>query len=58
MRAIEQFTSVHMGSALYPDVRTVGPSAGVERWTVPATSRLRHRGRLTTVGATWDSEDA
>ncbi len=53
VRAVEQFTAVHMGSAFYADIRSVGPSAGVQTWMVPATGRLCLRGRLTTAGATW-----
>ena len=56
VRAVEQFTSVHMGSAFYADIRSAGPSAGMQTWTVPATGRLRLRGRLTTTGGSWSDE--
>src|SRR5260221_2287357 len=58
IRAVEQFTAVHMGSAFYADIRSVGPSTGVQTWPVPATGRLRLPGRLTTAGGSWSDERA
>jgi hypothetical protein len=56
VRAVEQFTAVHMGSALYADIRSGGTEAQVWEWAVPETRRLRIHGRLTTAGATWTAE--
>ena len=56
VRAVEQFTAMHMGSAFYADVRSAGPSAGVHAWPVPASGRLRLHGRLTATGAAWSHE--
>jgi hypothetical protein len=58
VRAVEQFTVVHMGSAFYADIRSAGSGAGVQAWVVPAAGRLRLRGRLTTAGASWNAEPA
>ena len=57
LRAEELFTSVHMGSAMYADVRSPGVRAGVDVWAVPAAGRLRLRGQLTTAGTAWIAED-
>lgn len=54
LSAVEQFTAVHMGSALYADVRSRG-AAGTVSWPLRA-STMRLRGRLTTAGSTWDAE--
>jgi len=56
LSAIEQFTALHVGSALYADIRSAAPSAGVQRWEVAAPARLRLRGRLTSAGAAWSAE--
>jgi hypothetical protein len=32
LKALEQFTSIHMGSSLYCDIRSVGPSTGVKEF--------------------------
>ncbi len=58
VRAVEQFTAVHMGSALYADLRSGGTGAPVQRWPVPASQRLRLRARLTTSGASWTAGSA
>jgi hypothetical protein len=55
LSAVEQFTSVHMGSAFYADVRSYGSGAGVQRWPVQSPT-LRLVGRLTTDGSTWRAE--
>jgi hypothetical protein len=56
--AVEQFTSIHMGSALYADVRSVNCNALVQKWNVPSSSVLHLRARLTVSGAEWKAEDA
>lgn len=54
LSAVEQFTAVHMGSALYADVRSTGTGAGVRQW--PACTTMRLHGMLTTAGTTWSAE--
>jgi hypothetical protein len=54
--AVEQFTAVHMGSALYADVRSRGTASG-GHWPA-GTGPVRLHGRLTTAGTTWEIEGA
>ena len=58
VRAVDQFTSIHMGSALYADVRSVNARATVDTWPVPSNAALRLRARLTLAGAEWKAEGA
>jgi hypothetical protein len=54
LEAVEQFTAIHMGSALYADQRTMGPGPAVA--TFPLKRRITLRGSLTTAGAVWQAE--
>jgi hypothetical protein len=52
--AVEQFTAIHMGSAMYPDARTFRGGAGSVSW--PMAARLRLRATLTRAGVSWRQE--
>ena len=56
IHAVGQFTVVHMGSALYPDVRVATAGARTWTWPVPASRIMRLRGRFTVAGVEWASE--
>ena len=49
-----QFTSIHMGSSMYADVRSVEGSAATTAF--PCKGRVRLFGTLSTAGAQWRSE--
>ncbi len=49
-----QFTSIHMGSSMYADVRSVEGSTGLKAF--PCYERMRLVGTLITAGAHWRSE--
>jgi hypothetical protein len=51
LQSLEQFTSVHMGSSMYCDIRSTGPSAGLVEFK--GTSEVRLYGLLGLEGATW-----
>lgn len=53
VRAVEAFTAMHMGSALYPDIRVASLSGTEPAWTVGANGRLSLAGRLAVSGASW-----
>jgi len=55
--AVEQFTAVHMGSALYADIRSRGVGRAEQSWTLTSPACRLH-GRLTTAGTAWESEPA
>lgn len=57
LKAVEQFTAVHMGSALYTDIRSRGIGEAEQSWVL-ASPAFRLHGRLTTAGTTWESEPA
>jgi len=54
LRVVEQFTAIHMGSALYADRRTFGPGPAIA--TFPLRRRMTLRGAMTTAGASWQAE--
>jgi hypothetical protein len=54
LMAVEQFTAVHMGSALYADQRIASPGPMIA--TFPLTRRMTLRASLTTAGASWRAE--
>jgi hypothetical protein len=55
MQAVEQFTSIHMGSSLYADARTPRGGDGAASW--PIAGRMRLRGALSRAGTTWRQEN-
>jgi hypothetical protein len=52
--AVEQFTAIHMGSSMYPDVRTFRGGDGSVSW--PMAAQLRLRATLTRAGISWRQE--
>jgi hypothetical protein len=56
LQAVEQFTAIHMGSALYVDQRTFGPGPAIA--TFPLRQRMTLRGALTIAGASWQADRA
>lgn len=54
LRVVEQFTAIHMGSALYADQRTFGPGPAIA--TFALRRRMTLRGAMTTAGASWQAE--
>jgi len=55
VRAVEQFTSIHMGSSLYVDARMAALDGEAASW--PVKPRLTLRASLTTAGASWSVDD-
>jgi hypothetical protein len=53
VQAHEQFTSIHMGSSLYPDIRVASAGGEPPAWTVPVSGRLALRASLHATGAAW-----
>jgi hypothetical protein len=51
LQSLEQFTSVHMGSSMYCDIRSVGSSAGLVEFK--GTGEVRLHGFLGLENATW-----
>lgn len=56
LQAVEQFTAVHMGSSLYPDIRIAAATGVTPSWTVPVDGSIRLTGSLGVSGARWHSE--
>jgi hypothetical protein len=56
LQAVEQFTTIHMGSSMYDDARTFRSVKGIVAW--PLTKHVRLRASLTRSGAVWHREDA
>lgn len=53
LQAAEQFTAVHMGSSLYPDIRIAAATGDRPSWIVPAGGRIDLTGSLGLGGARW-----
>jgi len=58
VQAAEQFTAIHMGSSLYPDIRVAAATGAMPSWPVPADGALRLTASLGTTGASWTTRNA
>lgn len=56
--AVEQFTAIHMGSSLYPDIRVASAGGQSPSWPVHPGGRLNLSATLDTAGAQWKSQGA